>query len=207
MNEQQNEDKAVRPHRDLDRVPVGEIKASGTTWEVSFHSRTHQFWASSPGFTDINGRDWEAVEIQVKKRVAKARVKVSVPYVIAVWVHEGDGKAPTLVSGIATGIHGGNGKVLAAQGGRNRSLEITAYGRDGYMTPFAEGEQERFLDLLKRRKQLDDMIKTIEEEHKWDGRNLRAAVEKEVEQARIAMMADGEDDDEPGHGYQEAGDL
>jgi hypothetical protein len=206
MNEEQQEVRVVHP--DLDRIPVGEIKASGTTWEVSFHSRTHQFWARSPGFHDINGRTWGDVEAQVKKRVAKARVKVSIPYVIAVWVHEGAGKAPTLVPGTATGIHGGNGKVLATQGGRNRSLEITAYGRDGYMTPFTEGEQERFLDLLKRRKQLDDMIKAIEEEHKWGGRNLRAAVEKEVEEARIAMMAEGDgDDEEPGHGYREAGGL
>lgn len=196
MNEQQ----------DVGRVVVGEIRASGSAWEVSFHTRTHQFWARSPGFTDISGRTWEDVEAQVKKRVAKARVKVSVPYVIAVWVHEGDVKAPTLVPGTATGIHGGSGKVLASQGGRNRSLEITAYGRDGYMTPFTEGEQERFLDLLKRRKQLDDMIKTIEEEHKWDGRNLRAKVEKEVEEARVAMMAQAESE-EPGHGYWEAGDL
>jgi|HubBroStandDraft_2_1064218.scaffolds.fasta_scaffold86732_2 hypothetical protein len=192
--------------QDLDRIPVGEIKTSGSVWEVSFHSRTHQFWAKSPGFHEINSRTWEDLEAQVKKRVAKARVKVSIPYVIAVWVREGDIKAPTLVSGTATGIHGGTGKILATQGGRNRSLEAVAYGRDGYMTPFTEGEQERFLDLLKRRRQLDEMIKAIEEEHKWDGRNLRAAVEKEVEEARIATMAEG-DDGEPGHDCQEAGDL
>lgn len=196
MNEQQ----------DIARVTVGEIKASGTTWEVSFHTRTHQFWAKSPGFTDVSGRTWEDVETQVRVRVGKARVKVSVAYVIAVWVLGPDGKAPTLVSGTATGIHGGSGKVIATQSGRSRSLEITSYGRDGYMSPFTEGEQERYLDLLKRRRQLDDMIKMIEEEHKFDGRNLRAKVEQEVEAARVAMMA-GADADEPGHGYWEAGDL
>jgi hypothetical protein len=196
----------MNEEQDSARVAVGEIKASGTTWEVSFHSRTHRFWAGSPGFADVNGRAWDDVEAQVRVHVGKARVKVSVPYVIAVWALGPDGKAPALVPGTATGIHGGNGKVLATQGGRSRSLEITAYGRDGYMTPFTEGEQERFLDLLKRRRQLDDMIKTIEEEHKFDGRNLRAKVEQEVEQARVAMMAEA-DADEPGHGYQEAGDL
>jgi hypothetical protein len=194
MNEQQDDG----------RVVVGEIKASGSAWEVSFHTRTHQFWAKSPGFTDISSRTWEDLEAQVKKRVAKARVKISVPYVIAVWVREGDGKAPTLVPGTATGIHGGSGKVLATQGGKSRSLEITSYGRDGYMTPFTEGEAERYLDLLARRRSLEEMIKAYEDDHKWDGRNLRAKVEKEVEEARVAMMAESE---EPGHGYQEAGDL
>jgi hypothetical protein len=188
------------------RVPVGEIAASGTTWEVSFHSRMHQFWAKSPGFTDVNGRTWDEVELKVKRIVGKARVKVSVPYVIAVWVNEGDGRSAMLVPGTATGIHGGSGKVLATQGGKSRSLEITSYGRDGYMTPFTEGERERFLDLLARRRSIDEMIKAYEDDHKWEGRNLRAAVEKEVEQARMAMMAEA-DADEPGHGYQEAGDL
>jgi hypothetical protein len=192
--------------QDSARVKVGEIAASGTTWEVSFHSRTHKFWAKSPGFTDISARTWEDLEAQVKKRVAKARVKISVPYVIAVWVNEGDGRRPELAPGTATGIHGGSGKVLATQGGKSRSLEITAYGRDGYMTPFTEGERERFLDLLARRRSIDEMIKAYEDDHKWEGRNLRAAVEKEVEQARVAMMAEA-DADEPGHGYQEAGDL
>jgi hypothetical protein len=36
--------------------------------------------------------------------------------------------------------------------------------------------------------------------------NLRAKVEKEVEEARVAMMAEG-DAEEPGSGYWEAGDL
>jgi hypothetical protein len=193
-----------------DRIPVGEIKASGTTWEVSFNSRTHQFWAKSPGFHDVNGRDWEAVEIQVRTRVGKARVKVSVPYVIVVWVTDGDGRRPELVPGTATGIHAGSGKVLATQGGKSRSLEISAYGRDGYMTPFAEGERERFLDLLARRRALDEMIKAYEDDHKWDGRNLRTRVEKEVERVRVAMAAETAIEtaaEEPGHGYQEAGDL
>jgi hypothetical protein len=194
--------------RDVDRVPVGEIKAGGTTWEVSFHSRTHQFWAKSPGFTDVSGRDWEAVDTQVRARVGKARVRVSVPYVVVWDLDEGGHLEPTLAEGTATGVHAGSGKVTATQGGKNRSLEITGYGRDGYMTPFTEGERERYLELLVRRRSLEEMIKACEDDHRWDGRGLRAKVEKEVERARVTMAGDAETAaEEPGHGHWEAGDL
>lgn len=196
--------------REMTRLVVGEIKSGGTTWEVAFQVNTHNFWATSPGFHDVQGRTWDEVDAEVRKRVGKAKARVSVPYVALVWVSGPEGKTPTLVPGTATGIHNGNGKVLATQGGRARTIDLNSWGSaDGYMTPFSDADRIYYLGLLADRASLGARIKRIEDEHKFDGRNLRAKVEKEVEAARVAM-AEAEaasDAEEPGHGYWEAGDL
>lgn len=196
----------MNERQDDGMVTVGEIKAGGTTWEVFFNTGTHQFRATSPGLGAVSGRDWGGLEGQAQACAATSRVKVSVPYVAVAWVAGDGGEVPTLVPGIATGIHGGSGKVLAVQDGRARSLDIVSWGGDGYMTPFAEGEADRYLGLLARRRALDEMIRGCEEAHRWNGGNLRREVERQVEEARVAAMAETQDE-EPGHGYWDKGDL
>lgn len=196
MNEEQDET----------RVIVGEIRLGGTTWEVAFQRNTHSFWAKSPGFPDVSGRTWDDVEAAAEKAVGRSKAKVSVPYVVVAWgIGDSDKVTPFLVPGTATGISHSSGKVLATQGGRLRSLDLAPWGApDGYMTPFTPGEQERYLDLIARRRVLDDMIKAIEDEHRFEGRKLRWKVEHAVEQARVAAISEA---GEPGPGYWEAGDL
>src|SRR5271154_6342038 len=90
------------------------IKTGAVTWTVQV-SRSGRFYADAPGFTQVSGDSLAGVEAQAKVKASQARVKVSVPYVRF-------GRTPDgyrAVHGEATGIHAGNGKVLAREYGKS----------------------------------------------------------------------------------------
>lgn len=94
---------------------------------------------------------FDSLEDACKKHAAKYKVKVAVPYVRFARRTEG---GFVVVHGIATGIHGGNGKILVREGQvmsdgnvvMHSADPITPYSHDTF-PPVDAGDEKRVIEI------------------------------------------------------------
>lgn len=149
---------------------VGTFKTGNTTWTVRVAH--HIFYASAPGFADVHGETWDAMENNAKVQASKAKIRVAVPYVIMRWVK---GK-PAFTRRVATGLHSANGNVLYTDGGSPG--QETGY--ESKYRPFSPEDEAAYLDLVQRSHDIGSQIREFDKKYAFD-KGLKGAVQEAID--------------------------
>jgi hypothetical protein len=160
------------------------IKTGQITWEVTV-TGTGYFTAVAPGMPDMNSRSYDDLEQRCKEKAAKARVRVSVPYVRFTTVN-GVARA---IHGTATGIHAGNGKVLT----REPSGTDQVHG-SGYYPPMEAADEARVIEIMNAETALRAEHAKILGKYRFGERfeGLSGVVRKAIDAALAAKTEEGE---------------
>ena len=167
--------------------PIGTFKTGNTTWTVRVYGKS--FHAVAPGFPEVYGDSWDAMENHAKVLASKAKVKVTVPYV----------QLDHGVSGLrlekrtATGINAGTGNVTYRdeRGSAGQETYIS-YNRSGYLKPLSAADADRYLALTEQRNKLNAEIVAIEARYRFSG-GLKAEVERAIDAEHNKRKSEGED--------------
>ena len=134
---------------------------------------------ATAGGTTLHSPTYAGLRDKLLNLTAKAQVRLSVPFVLINAGPTGDGH----VSGIVTGIHGGNGNLLVTWTGGNRKGQKDQWTPGYSDVVFSEASAEevaRYRELRRRKAEADAVLFRFTEDRKID---LQAVVKAAVEEA------------------------
>jgi hypothetical protein len=153
-------------------VSVKQIVTGQITWDVAVGEDGY-FYATAVGVTlpQCSSETYAKLEETCKRHAAKYKVKVAVPYMRFARRHGG---SFFVVHGIASGIHGGNGKILVREGEAladgnivfGTADPITPYSHDVY-PPLDEGDAKRVIEVNNQLLALQQERNAILARYKW----------------------------------------
>lgn len=168
---------------------VGTFKTGNITWKV--YVKHHGFAAVAPGFADVYGDSWDEMESRAKVAASKAKVKVDVPYVVQSWAGNAHTGRAVLDKRTATGLHAGSGNVLYKDDRGGSGQETSGYGRSGFLKPFSREDESAYLDLVTKRRDLDNQIAELERKYRFPSGGLKTAVEQAINDEHARRQAAG----------------
>lgn len=150
---------------------IGEFKTGNVTWTARVDA--HLFYASAPGFADVHGETWDAMETSAKAQAAKAKIRVAVPYVMMRWNRW---HKPEFTRRTATGLHSSNGNVLYTDG-HSTGQET---GTETRRRPFSPEDETAYLELVTRHREIGLQIRDLEQKYAFE-HGLTGAVQVAID--------------------------
>lgn len=150
---------------------VGKFRTGQTEWTVTVD---HQiFYGNAPGMPTVHGESWEVMENNAKVQASKAKIRVSIPYVIMGW----DRGKPVVRHRTATGLHSANGNVLytdAAGSGQETGYEEK-------LMPLSPEHEKEYLALAAQVRELESRLREIQAEYKFPMGGLKKTIQATID--------------------------
>jgi hypothetical protein len=169
---------------------IKQIKTGPIEWGVTV-GQDGYFYAKAVGVTlpEPSAETYAGLEEKCKRLALKHKVKVEVPYMRFA---RSTSSGFHIVHGIATGIHGGNGKILVREGEAladgnivfHSADPITPYSHDVY-PPLDEGDAKRVVDINNQLLELQKERNAILARYSWK-RGFGGTISDAVDAATVA---------------------
>lgn len=177
-----------------EHVVFKELVTGQITWTVTVGSDGYFYASTSADLPDVSGQNFEKLEEACKRHAAKYKIKVAVDYVRFARKNNDTFVA---VHGIATGIHGGNGKVLAREGEVMSDGSVVLHSADA-LTPYThdvfppldEGDEKRVIEINNQLLALQRERNAVLAKYTWK-RGFGGTVQDAID-AQVKAVATGE---------------
>lgn len=165
---------------------ITDIETGADKWRV-FVSRSGQFSAVNELHGSVEADKYEELAGKAGRASAKGRVKVKVPYARLL---TGNGKA-RVVTGEATGIHGGSGNPLIREDGHSGQA-TSGYGSytNDYMQVPPKDDQEKMVALAEAAAKATRDLKELRDKYKFP-LGFKTEVERAVKAAILERAVAG----------------
>lgn len=160
------------------RFPAGKIEARGE--QVPCEVDDYGHWFASVGDKEIYRETKEELRAAVMTATLRRAVKVEVPF--TQWTYQG------WQTGIASGVHAGNGSVLARLDGprRNSSAQLRGHSGSEFYRPLSQDEKD---EIGRLRAAASDARDALAAYTRPRSIRLEAKVEEAIKTAAAAQRA------------------
>lgn len=121
----------------MTEYPAGTVTVQGVDFEASVNDAGD--WIARVAGPPVTAPTKAALKAAIEPRLRHIRIKVNVPFLMA--VHNSEGRVSGAVRCTATGIHSGNGRVLARRDDTGERVTLDTLGSSKYLAGDADPDE------------------------------------------------------------------